>query len=199
MAWRCVCRPFVYGLILILPIPVRPPAPASGVHRSGRMAPEERWGLMMFSSSRVRAECQGFPDKRRRNPSTIRRYVVGLRKRRRAGADANKLRMDMSDPQVSGDVKEWRQSQVSGHRQLQKPVLSRVFPQHDSCGCHCGPRAGLTPIAENSVTLRREVKGTVESENCSVLISAKAGTACGSATRATSWWWKNVCSRAFAR
>ena len=147
----------------------------AGAVEAVAMAPEERLGIDDVFEVRVFAEpdlsnlyriaADGTID----YPFAGRISVVGLRSGDVQELIASKLRDGyVKHPQVSVMVKEWNSRKVSVIGQVQRPGAVVYFPNMTVVDAIAGA-GGFTPIAaKNSVTLRREVKGTVESRNCSV-------------------------------
>jgi polysaccharide export outer membrane protein len=168
--------PFVLAWILILPYSCagRQRLPAGSIEAVA-MAPEERLGIDDVFEVRVFAEPDLSAVYRIAADGTIdypfagRISVVGLRSGDVQELIANKLQDGyVNHPQVSVMVKEWNSRKVSVIGQVQKPGAVVYFPNMTVVDAIAGA-GGFTPIAaKNSVTLRREVKGTVESRNCSV-------------------------------
>jgi polysaccharide export outer membrane protein len=168
--------PFVLAWILILPYSCagRQRLPAGSIEAVA-MAPEERLGIDDVFEVRVFAEPDLSAVYRIAADGTIdypfagRISVVGLRSGDVQELIANKLQDGyVKHPQVSVMVKEWNSRKVSVIGQVQKPGAVVYFPNMTVVDAIAGA-GGFTPIAaKNSVTLRREVKGTVESRNCSV-------------------------------
>jgi polysaccharide export outer membrane protein len=168
--------PFVLAWILILPYSCagRQRLPAGSIEAVA-MAPEERLGIDDVFEVRVFAEPDLSAVYRIAADGTIdypfagRISVVGLRSGDVQELIANKLQDGyVKHPQVSVMVTEWNSRKVSVIGQVQKPGAVVYFPNMTVVDAIAGA-GGFTPIAaKNSVTLRREVKGTVESRNCSV-------------------------------
>jgi protein involved in polysaccharide export with SLBB domain len=170
-SWRCISA---CVLVLLCSCASRQHQPAGAVEAVA-MAPEERLGIDDVFEVRVFAEpdlsnlyriaADGTID----YPFAGRISVVGLRSGDVQELIANKLRDGyLKHPQVSVMVKEWNSRKVSVIGQVQKPGAVVYFPNMTVVDAIAGA-GGFTPIAaKNSVTLRREVKGTVESRNCSV-------------------------------
>ena len=147
----------------------------AGAVEAVAMAPEERLGIDDVFEVRVFAEpdlsnlyriaADGTVD----YPFAGRISVVGLRSGDVQELIASKLRDGyLKHPQVSVMVKEWNSRKVSVIGQVQRPGAVVYFPNMTVVDAIAGA-GGFTAIAaKNSVTLRREVKGTVESRNCSV-------------------------------
>ena len=147
----------------------------AGAVEAVAMAPEERLGIDDVFEVRVFAEpdlsnlyriaADGTID----YPFAGRISVVGLRSGDVQELIAGKLRDGyVKHPQVSVMVKEWNSRKVSVIGQVQKPGAVVYFPNMTIVDA-IAAAGGFTPIAaKNSVTLRRELKGTVESRNCSV-------------------------------
>ena len=139
------------------------------------MTPEERLGIDDVFEVRVFAEPDLSDLYRVAADGTIdfpfagRVSVVGLRSGDVQELIASKLRDGyLKQPQVSVMVKEWNSRKVSVIGQVQKPGAVVYFPNMTVVDAIAGA-GGFTPIAaKNSVTLRREAKGTVESRNCPV-------------------------------
>jgi polysaccharide export outer membrane protein len=139
------------------------------------MAPEERLGIDDVFEVRVFAEPDLSNFYRIAADGTIdypfagRISVVGLRSGDVQELIASKLRDGyLKHPQVSVMVKEWNSRKVSVIGQVQRPGAVVYFPNMTVVDAIAGA-GGFTAIAaKNSVTLRRESKGTVESRNCSV-------------------------------
>jgi polysaccharide export outer membrane protein len=143
--------------------------------RAVETIPEERLGIDDVFEVRVFAEPDLSGAYRIATDGTIdypfagRISVVGLRSGDVQELIASKLRDGyLRNPQVSVMVKEWNSRKVSVIGQVQKPGPVVYFPNMTIVDAIAGA-GGFTPMAaKNSVTLRREVKGAVESRNCPV-------------------------------
>ena len=169
-------RRFVLACILIVlcSCASRQGQPAGAVEAVA-MAPEERLGIDDVFEVRVFAEPDLSDLYRIAADGTIdypfagRISVVGLRSGDVQELIAGKLRDGyVKHPQVSVMVKEWNSRKVSVIGQVQKPGAVVYFPNMTIVDA-IAAAGGFTGIAaKNSVTLRREAKGTVESRNCPV-------------------------------
>ena len=147
----------------------------AGPVEAAAIAPEERLGIDDVFEVRVFAEPDLSAPYRIASDGTIdypfagRISVVGLTSGDVQELIASKLRDGyLKHPQVSVMVKEWNSRKVSVIGQVQHPGSVAYFPNMTVVDAIAGA-GGFTPIAaKNSVSLRREVKGTVESRNCSV-------------------------------
>lgn len=149
----------------------RRPMPSTPVH-AVEMAPEERLGIDDVFEVRVFAEpdlsgayriaADGTVD----YPFVGRISVIGMRSGDVQELIATKLRDGyLKNPQVSLMVKEWNSRKVSVIGQVQKPGSVPYFTNMTIVDA-IAAAGGFTGIAsKNSVNLRREVKGTVESHN----------------------------------
>ena len=148
--------------------------PAGSVEAAA-LSPEERLGIDDVFEVRVFAEPDLSAPYRIAADGTIdypfvgRISVVGLTSGDVQELIARKLQDGyLKHPQVSVMVKDWNSRKVSVIGQVQRPGAVVYFPNMTVVDAIAGA-GGFTPIAaKNSVTLRREVKGTVESRNCSV-------------------------------
>ncbi len=139
------------------------------------LAPEERLGIDDVFEVRVFAEPDLSGPYRVAADGTVdypfvgRISVVGLRSGEVQEAIAAKLRDGyLKNPQVSVMVKEWNSRKVSVIGQVQKPGPIVYFPNMTVVDA-IAAAGGFTPIAaKNSVNLRREARGSVESRNCPV-------------------------------
>ena len=168
------CLGLACALVVLGSCAGRPKPPAGSV-LAVQLAPEERLGIDDVFEVRVLSEpdlsgayrvaADGTVD----YPFAGRISVVGLRSGEVQELIAGKLRDGyLRKPQVSVMVKEWNSRKVSVIGQVQKPGPVVYFPNMTVVDAIAGA-GGFTPIAsKNSVTLRREVKGTVESRNCPV-------------------------------
>jgi polysaccharide export outer membrane protein len=151
--------------------PKQPAGPVRGVEISA----EERLGIDDVFEVRVFAEpdlsgayrvaADGTVD----YPFAGRISVVGMRSGDVQEVIASKLRDGyLKRPQVSVMVKEWNSRKVAVIGQVQRPGFVAYFPSMTIVDA-IASAGGFTGIAaKNSVMLRREVKGTVESRNCPV-------------------------------
>ena len=139
------------------------------------LLPEERLGIDDVFEVRVFAEPDLSDTYRVAADGTIdypfigRISVLGMRSGDVQELIASKLRAGyLKNPQVSLMVKEWNSRKVSVIGQVQKPGSVAYFPNMTVVDA-IAAAGGFTGIAsKNSVTLRREAKGQVESRNCPV-------------------------------
>ena len=167
-SWRCISA---CVFVLLCSCASRQHQPAGAVEAVA-MAPEERLGIDDVFEVRVFAEpdlsgayriaADGTVD----YPFAGRISVVGLRSGDVQDLIASKLRDGyVKHPQVSVMVKEWNSRKVSVIGQVQKPGAVVYFPNMTIVDA-IAAAGGFTGIAaKNSVTLRREAKGAVESRN----------------------------------
>jgi protein involved in polysaccharide export with SLBB domain len=146
--------------------------PPSGSIQAVELAPEERLGIDDVFEVRVfgepdlsgtyRIAADGTVD----YPFAGRMSVVGMRSGDIQQLIATKLKDGyLKSPQVSLMVKEWNSRKVSVIGQVQKPGSVPYFTNMTIVDA-IAAAGGFTGIAsKNSVNLRREVKGTVESHN----------------------------------
>jgi protein involved in polysaccharide export with SLBB domain len=150
----------------------RPPA---GSIEAVDMMPEERLGIddvfevRVFSEPDLSGPYRIAADGTIDYPFAGRISVVGLRSGDVQELVASKLRDGyLKHPQVSVMVKEWNSRKVSVIGQVQHPGSVAYFPKMTIVDA-IAAAGGFTGIAaKNSVTLRREAKGSVESRNCPV-------------------------------
>jgi polysaccharide export outer membrane protein len=148
------------------------PLPPSGSVRAVEMMPEERLGIDDVFEVRVFAEPDLSGPYRISADGTIdfpligRLSVIGMRSGDVQELITTKLKDGyLKDPQVSLMVKEWNSRKVSVMGQVQKPGPVAYFPNMTIVDA-IAAAGGFTGIAsKNAVTLRREVKGSVESRN----------------------------------
>ncbi len=139
------------------------------------LAPEERLGIDDVFEVRVFGEKDLSDFYRVAADGTIdfpfvgRISVIGQRSGDVQEIITNKLKEGyLKNPQVSLMVKEWNSRKVSVIGQVQKPGAVAYFPNMTIVDA-IAAAGGFTLIAsKNSVTLRREGKGTVESKTCPV-------------------------------
>lgn len=139
------------------------------------LAPEERLGIDDVFEVRVFGEKDLSDFYRVAADGTIdfpfvgRITVVGMRSGDVQELITSKLKEGyLKNPQVSLMVKEWNSRKVSVIGQVQKPGAVAYFPNMTIVDA-IAAAGGFTLIAsKNSVTLRREGKGTVESKTCPV-------------------------------
>jgi protein involved in polysaccharide export with SLBB domain len=149
--------------------------PLSGSIHAVEMVPEERLGIddvfevRVFGepdlSSSYRVAADGTID----YPFVGRIAVIGMRSGDVQELIATKLKDGyLKNPQVSLMVKEWNSRKVSVIGQVQKPGSVAYFPNMTVVDA-IAAAGGFTGIAsKNAVTVRRESKGTVESQTCRV-------------------------------
>ncbi|MBN2573487.1 MAG: polysaccharide export protein [Deltaproteobacteria bacterium] len=148
-----------------------PSTPVQGIE----MMPEERLGIDDVFEVRVFGEPDLSGAYRIAADGTIdypfagRLSVVGLRSGDIQQLISTKLKDGyLKNPQVSLMVKEWNSRKVSVIGQVQNPGSVAYFTNMTIVDA-IAAAGGFTGIAsKNSVTLRREVKGAVESRNCAV-------------------------------
>ena len=170
---RHVCRGLL-ALALLAPdfaCAGRPPPP-SGSIQAVDLAPEERLGIDDVFEVRVLGEqdlsgmyriaADGTVD----YPFVGRVSVIGMRSGEVQELIATKLADGyLKKPQVSLMVKEWNSRKVSVIGQVQKPG-SVVYFTNMTIVDAIAAAGGFTGIAsKNSVTLRRETQGSVQSNN----------------------------------
>jgi polysaccharide export outer membrane protein len=151
--------------------PKQPAGPVPGVE----ISTEERLGIDDVFDVRVFAEPDLSGSYRVAADGTVdypfagRISVVGMRSGDVQDLIASKLRDGyLKKPQVSVMVREWNSRKVAVIGQVQRPGFVSYFPRMTIVDA-IASAGGFTGIAaKNSVTLRREVKGTVESRNCPV-------------------------------
>jgi protein involved in polysaccharide export with SLBB domain len=149
--------------------------PRAGSIQAVAMVPEERLGIDDVFEVRVFGEPDLSDTYRVAADGTIdypfvgRISVIGMRSGDVQEAIASKLKDGyLKNPQVSLMVKEWNSRKVSVIGQVQKPGSVAYFPNMTIVDA-IAAAGGFTGIAsKNSVTLRREVKGSVQSQNCAV-------------------------------
>jgi polysaccharide export outer membrane protein len=139
------------------------------------LTPEERLGIDDVFEVRVFGEPDLTDSYRVAADGTIdypfvgRVSVIGMRSGDVQELIAAKLKNGyLKNPQVSLMVKEWNSRKVSVIGQVQKPGSVAYFPNMTIVDA-IAAAGGFTGIAsKNSVTLRREGKGGVESKTCPV-------------------------------
>jgi protein involved in polysaccharide export with SLBB domain len=139
------------------------------------LTPEERLGIddifdiRVFSESDLSGTYRVAADGTIDYPFIGRIAVVGMRSGEVQSLITEKLRDGyLRNPQVSVMVKEWNSRKVSVIGQVQKPGAVAYFPNMTIVDA-IAAAGGFTGIAaKNTVNLRREVKGSVESHNCPV-------------------------------
>jgi protein involved in polysaccharide export with SLBB domain len=149
----------------------RPSTPIQAVE----MIPEERLGIDDVFEVRVFGESDLSNTYRVAADGTIdypfvgRISVIGMRSGDVQELIASKLKDGyLKNPQVSLMVKEWNSRKVSVIGQVQKPGSVAYFPNMTIVDA-IAAAGGFTGIAsKNAVTLRRESKGAVQSQNCPV-------------------------------
>jgi polysaccharide export outer membrane protein len=152
----------------------RRPVP-SGSIQAIDLAPEERLGIDDVFEVRVFAEPDLSGTYRISADGTVdypfvgRIAVIGMRSGDVQELIASKLKDGyLKNPQVSLMVKEWNSRKVSVIGQVQKPGSVAYFPNMTIVDA-IAAAGGFTGIAsKNAVTLRREMKGSVESKTCPV-------------------------------
>ena len=170
---RHVCRGLL-ALALLAPdfaCAGRPPPP-SGSIQAVDLAPEERLGIDDVFEVRVLGEQDLSGMYRIAADGTIdypfvgRVSVIGMRSGEVQELIATKLADGyLKKPQVSLMVKEWNSRKVSVIGQVQKPG-SVVYFTNMTIVDAIAAAGGFTGIAsKNSVTLRRETQGSVQSKN----------------------------------
>ncbi len=139
------------------------------------MPPDERLGIDDVFEVRVfgepdlsngyRVAADGTVD----YPFVGRISVIGMRSGDVQELIASKLKDGyLKNPQVSLMVKEWNSRKVSVIGQVQKPGSVAYFTNMTIVDA-IAAAGGFTGIAsKNAVTLRREIKGSVESRTCRV-------------------------------
>jgi polysaccharide export outer membrane protein len=149
--------------------------PPSGPIQAVEMIPEERLGIDDVFEVRVFAEPDLSGTYRVSADGTIdyplvgRISIIGMRSGDIQELIATKLKDGyLKSPQVSLMVKEWNSRKVSVIGQVQKPGSVAYFTNMTIVDA-IAAAGGFTGIAsKNSVTLRRENKGSVTSKNCPV-------------------------------
>ncbi len=152
----------------------RTPPPSTPV-QAVDLIPEERLGIDDVFTVRVLGEPDLSGDYRVAADGTIdypfvgRVSVIGMRSGDVQELIASKLKDGyLKSPQVSLMVKEWNSRKVSVIGQVQKPGSVAYFTNMTIVDA-IAAAGGFTGIAsKNAVTLRRELKGSVESMNCRV-------------------------------
>lgn len=152
----------------------RTPPPSTPI-QAVELTPEERLGIDDVFEVRVFAEPDLSGTYRVAADGTVdypfvgRIAVIGMRSGDVQELIATKLKDGyLKNPQVSLMVKEWNSRKVSVIGQVQKPGSVAYFPNMTIVDA-IAAAGGFTGIAsKNAVTLRREVKGTVESKTCHV-------------------------------
>jgi polysaccharide export outer membrane protein len=152
----------------------RNPPPSGPIH-AVELIPEERLGIDDVFEVRVFAEPDLSGTYRVAADGTIdypfvgRISVIGMRSGDIQELIARKLEGGyLKNPQVSLMVKEWNSRKVSVIGQVQHPGSVAYFPNMTVVDA-IAAAGGFTGIAsKNSVSLRRETKGSVESRNCPV-------------------------------
>ena len=147
------------------------PPPAGSV-QALEMTPEERLGIDDVFEVRVFAEPDLSGTYRVSADGTIdyplvgRISVLGLRSGDIQELISTKLKDGyLKNPQVSLMVKEWNSRKVSVIGQVQKPGPLAYFPNMTIVDA-IAAAGGFTGIAsKNAVTLRREIKGSVQSRS----------------------------------
>jgi len=146
--------------------------PLSGPIQAVDLAPEERLGIDDVFEVRVfgepdlsgayRISADGTVD----YPFVGRIAIVGMRSGEVQELITTKLKGGyLKNPQVSLMVKEWNSRKVSVIGQVQKPGAVVYFPNMTIVDA-IAAAGGFTGIAsKNSVTLRREAQGSVQSRN----------------------------------
>jgi polysaccharide export outer membrane protein len=151
------------------------PRPPSGSIQAIDLAPEERLGIDDVFEVRVFAEPDLSGTYRISADGTVdypfvgRISVIGMRSGDVQELIATKLKDGyLKNPQVSLMIKEWNSRKVSVIGQVQKPGSVAYFPNMTIVDA-IAAAGGFTGIAsKNAVTLRREIKGSVESRMCPV-------------------------------
>jgi protein involved in polysaccharide export with SLBB domain len=151
------------------------PMPPSGSVSAVQLMPEERLGIDDVFEVRVFAEPDLSGAYRISADGTIdfpligRLSVIGMRSGDVQELITAKLKDGyLKNPQVSLLVKEWNSRKVSVMGQVAKPGAITYFPNMTIVDAIVAA-GGFTAIAsKNAVTLRREVRGGVESQNCPV-------------------------------
>ena len=146
--------------------------PASGPIQAVELVPEERLGIDDVFEVRVLGEQDLSGAYRIAADGTIdypfigRISVIGMRSGDVQELIASKLADGyLKKPQVSLMVKEWNSRKVSVIGQVQKPGSVTYFTNMTIVDA-IAAAGGFTGIAsKNSVTLRRETKGSVQSKN----------------------------------
>ena len=149
----------------------RPPPPSGSIH-AVELTPEERLGIDDVFEVRVLGEADLSGAYRIAADGTIdypfigRVAVVGMHSGEVQELIATKLADGyLKKPQVSLMVKEWNSRKVSVIGQVQKPG-SVIYFTNMTIVDAIAAAGGFTGIAsKNSVTLRREEKGSVQSQN----------------------------------
>ena len=149
----------------------RPPPPNGSIH-AVELTPEERLGIDDVFEVRVLGEADLSGAYRIAADGTIdypfigRVAVVGMHSGEVQELIATKLADGyLKKPQVSLMVKEWNSRKVSVIGQVQKPG-SVIYFTNMTIVDAIAAAGGFTGIAsKNSVTLRREEKGSVQSQN----------------------------------
>jgi polysaccharide export outer membrane protein len=149
--------------------------PPNGSIQAIDLAPEERLGIDDVFEVRVFAEPDLSGTYRISADGTVdypfvgRISVIGMRSGDVQELIATKLKDGyLKNPQVSLMIKEWNSRKVSVIGQVQKPGSVAYFPNMTIVDA-IAAAGGFTGIAsKNAVTLRREIKGSVESRMCPV-------------------------------
>ena len=149
--------------------------PPSGSIQAIDLSPEERLGIDDVFEVRVFAEPDLSGTYRISADGTVdypfvgRIAIIGMRSGDVQELIATKLKDGyLKNPQVSLMVKEWNSRKVSVIGQVQKPGSVAYFPNMTIVDA-IAAAGGFTGIAsKNAVTLRREMKGSVESRMCPV-------------------------------
>jgi len=169
-----VCGLALFAATLGISCAGRTPQPAVPV-QDGVMPPDERLGIDDVFEVRVfgepdlsngyRVAADGTVD----YPFVGRISVIGMRSGDVQELIASKLKDGyLKNPQVSLMVKEWNSRKVSVIGQVQKPGSVAYFTNMTIVDA-IAAAGGFTGIAsKNAVTLRREIKGSVESRTCRV-------------------------------
>lgn len=146
-----------------------------GAIQAAELAPDERLGIDDVFEVRVFAEPDLSGPYRVAADGTVdypfagRIAVAGLKSGELQQLIAGRLKDGyINNPQVSVMVKEWNSRKVSVIGQVQKPGAVAYFPNMTIVEA-VAAAGGFTPIAaKNSVSLRRELNGSVQSSNCPV-------------------------------
>jgi protein involved in polysaccharide export with SLBB domain len=149
--------------------------PLSGAIQAVELVPEERLGIddvfevRVFGETDLSASYRVSADGTIDYPFVGRISVIGMRSGDVQELIASKLSDGyLKNPQVSLMVKEWNSRKVSVIGQVQHPGSVAYFPNMTVVDA-IAAAGGFTGIAsKNAVTLRRELKGAVESRNCPV-------------------------------
>ena len=171
---RHVCGLALLSMVLGMACAGRKPLPSTPI-QAIELAPEERLGIDDVFEVRVFGEpdlSTGFrvaADGTIDYPFVGRISVLGMRSGDVQELITTKLKNGyLKNPQVSLMVKEWNSRKVSVIGQVQKPGAVAYFPNMTIVDA-IAAAGGFTGIAsKNSVTLRRESKGGVESKTCPV-------------------------------